>query len=247
VHAVGSAAHASVTPLGSDIRFVNAVRWVGDVLPLASANVPRPQGDERELAYSPEGTLVASVPVSVAAIAGFCLIAAALGWWIRWNTDRLFFARADAGTTAAVPDAPDEAWTTLTTDQQMVLMQIAGERFANPWQRSTVDGLLGKGLVRLSPGLQPCSPAFERFLLQQAEDRRAELEQWEHQDVEHSWRYIRVVLVVLVAGLGCFLIATQPSLQSSVIAITTGIAGALTSAMKLRDAVGAWLASRKAS
>ena len=110
-----------------------------------------------------------------------------------------------------------------------------------------MDGLLALGLVRLSPGLQPCSPAFERFLLQQADDRRAELEHWEHLDVEHSWRYIRVVLAVVVAGLGCFLIATQPGLQSSLIAITTGIAGALTSAMKLRDAVGAWFASRKAS
>ena len=242
----GGIAHAAVTPLGGDIRFVDAVRWIGDVLPIVDMNLAPSRDDVPELSYSPGGTLITRVPVSAAAIAGFCLIAAALGWWIRWNTNSLFLADVDASTKVAGPRAPARAWAKLTPDQQMVLLQIACERIANPWQRPVVNELLRRGLLRLAPGLQPCSAEFDRFLAREAELRRGELVQWERLNLEHSWRYIRVVLVVVIAGLGGFLIATQPSLQSSLIAITTAVAGVLTSALKLHDTVAAWFAKRKA-
>jgi hypothetical protein len=65
-------------------------------------------------------------------------------------------------------------------------------------------------------------------------------------NVGHSWRYVRVILAASVAALACFLVATQPGLQSSLLAITTGITGALATALKMRDAITSWLSGRKA-
>ncbi len=243
----GAAAQQSITTLGGDIRLVNVVRWIGDALPLAPVTLTRPSGADRELAYSPDGTLISWIPTSTAAIAGFCLILGLLGWWVRWNTNCLFLANAESADNPVTTATAAETWDALTADEQMVLLQIACEKVANPWQRPTVDALLQKGLLRLRPGLQACSPELEAFLRDEASRSRDQLTEWERINLEHSWRYVRVILAVVVAGLACFLIATQPSLQSSLLAITTGIAGALTTAMKLRDAVGAWFVGRKAA
>jgi hypothetical protein len=53
--------------------------------------------------------------------------------------------------------------------------------------------------------------------------------------------------VALVAGIGFFLIATQPGLQSSVMTIATGITGLVTAGSKLRDALTTWIARKGTS
>ena len=50
-----------------------------------------------------------------------------------------------------------------------------------------------------------------------------------------------------VGGIGVFLLATQPGLQSSVVGIATGITGILTAGFKVRDAIGAWLQRKSGS
>jgi hypothetical protein len=60
-----------------------------------------------------------------------------------------------------------------------------------------------------------------------------------------SWRYMRTVLVVSVGGVGLLLIATQPNLQSGLLSIAVGMTGALTTGLRLRDAISSWLTRRK--
>jgi len=59
--------------------------------------------------------------------------------------------------------------------------------------------------------------------------------------------YSRVILAGAVAGVGVFLIATKPGLQSSVMAIASGITGLLTAGATLRDSVTSWLGNKTAS
>ena len=102
-------------------------------------------------------------------------------------------------------------------------------------------------MLRLNPDVQPFSHAFEAFVRAQAVTRQSEVQAWERVNVRRSWRYGRIILAGSVAGVGFFLIATQPGLQSSVMAIATGITGLLTAGSKLRDSVTSWLGNKTSS
>jgi len=127
----------------------------------------------------------------------------------------------------------------------MVLLQIARERIANPYQRAIIQKLLRDGLLRLNPDLQPCSEEFDQFLQGKEHDLNGQLLAWEQVSVGHSWRYVRLALVAGVTCLGFFLIITQPALQSSLLGIATGITGALTTGLKARDAIATWFSKGK--
>ena len=193
--------------------------------------------------YSPPGTFVAALPVSVVGALACGLMLALSAGWVRWNTRRVFFADVAAGSVGDSRPVAD-VWTTLTQDQQMVLLQVAHERVANPYQRQLVDSLLKTGILRLAPDLGP--PAEAAGFLNEEEHRRAaDLRAWERVNAGHSWRYARVILLVSVVALALFLFATQPGLQTSLLAIATGITGVLTTVLKTRDAITSWFAARK--
>jgi hypothetical protein len=111
---------------------------------------------------------------------------------------------------------------------------------ANP--NSALDGVL-----RLEPDLRPYSAQFENFVKLKTNDSElhTQLLKWEHVNVGHSWRYVRLIVIGLVAGLGVFLTVTQPAPQSSLLGIAVALTGALTTAFKLRDAITSWFANRK--
>ena len=136
--------------------------------------------------------------------------------------------------------AYERIWERCSEDERMVLLQIAMERIANPYQRPMVEALVKKGLLRLNPDVQPFSDEFAEFLRAKEGTNHVTLERWERVAALHSWRYGRLILAASVGGIGVFLLATQPGLQSSVIGIATGIAGVLTAGFKVRDAIGAW-------
>ena len=73
----------------------------------------------------------------------------------------------------------------------MVLLQIAMERIANPYQRPMVEELLKKGLLRLDPDVQPFSDEFADYLRTKERTNHATLERWERVAALHSWRYGR--------------------------------------------------------
>jgi hypothetical protein len=179
------------------------------------------------------------------ALIGFTLTLALVCWWIGWNTKHLFLADLDASRESRSEDC-EQIWTRCTRDEQMVLVQIARERIANPYQRPIVEKLLQKGLVRLGPDVQPFSQAFEDFLRERKHDLREQITDWQDVNALRSWRYWRLILVSSVAAIGFFLLATQPGLQSSVMAIATGLTGVVTAGAKLREAVASWFARKAA-
>jgi hypothetical protein len=242
--APGDDAHAAamLQPIGMGtvaISWLHAVNRF--VPPIRNEVLERQQFQPREFAYSPDGTVIAPLRASGIAFAGFAFTLGLVVWWIRWNTTRVFRADRDAGSSEAVAAQPfEETWSTRSTDEQMVLLQIARDHVANPHQTEVIDQLLHDGLLRFEPDLRPFSADFGAFLQRKWRELRPQLHEWEDVKSGHSWQYVRIILVASMGALGCFLIATQPSLHSSLMSIATAVAGALTAAFKVREAVMSW-------
>jgi hypothetical protein len=231
---------ARLQPLPTRPVIVAALQTLDNMLPVDSDIMVRQHFQQDRHAYSPAGTIVPSFHASEIALVGFLVTLAVLLWWIGWNTNRLFLGDLDDGESAPA-GAFERIWERCSDDEKMVLLQIAMERIANPHQRPIVESLLKKGLLRLDPDVQPFSDAFDAFLRAKERTHHATLDQWERVAALHSWRYGRLILAATVGGVGVFLLATQPGLQSSVVGIATGITGLLTAGFKARDAIGAWL------
>jgi len=235
---------AMLQPMGMGILAIEALRWFDDMLPVENDTLARQHFHEYEQTYSPDGTILPWFRASGIAFVGFLMTLALLAWWIKWSSNHLFLADLDASGVNP-PGTWQELWEQRSEAEQNVLMQVSQERIANPHQRPIVKSLLHAGLLRLDPDLQLFDAGFHKFVREQAVQRRTELQAWEQVNARRSWRYGRIILAASVAGVGFFLIATQPGLQSSVMAIATGITGVLTAGSKLRDALTSWIDSRK--
>ena len=213
---------------------------------LGLEGVAAPGGQNVDYDYMPAGTLPGPWRVSGVAILGLALAVTAIGVWVSWNTRRFFYADVEAPVTSQIASTDFEAaWAACSTDERHVLLQVTREHVANPYQRPVISELLRRGLLRLDPDLRPFSEDFERFLLQQESKNDSELQAWERVEVSHSWHYTRMVLLASVGSLAFFLVATQPSLQSSLLGIATGITGAITAGLKVRDTFATFMSNRK--
>jgi len=205
-----------------------------------------PVGKDVDYDYTPEGTLPGPWRVSAVAIVGLALAVIAVGVWASWNTRRFFYTDLEARLTGPTASTDFEAaWAGCSTDERHVLLQVTREHVANPYQRRVISELLRRGLLRLDPDLRPFSEDFEQFLLQQESQFGSALEAWERVEVSHSWHYARMVLLASVGTLAFFLVATQPFLQSSLLGIATGITGAITAGLKVRDTFAEFMRNRK--
>jgi hypothetical protein len=223
---------------------IEALHWLDDVLPINNEVLVRQHFQRIQQAYSPSGTIVRWFKASEIALVGFAITLALLLWWIGWNTNRLFLADLDEG--GSTPSGTfARIWDRCTLDEQMVLVHIARERIANPYQRPVVEALLKKGLLRFNPEVQPFSDAFDDFLRSKEQELAARIEDWEKVNACHSWRYGRMILAASIAGIGFFLVATQPGLQFNLVGVASGITGILTAGFKFRDAVSAWFGDRR--
>jgi hypothetical protein len=237
-------APAVLQPIALDMRLLETLHWPGEWLPIEN-RLARQHFLQRDAAYSPNGTIVPMVRASGVVFLGFAITVALLLWWIRWNTNRLFFANAAVSDSIPPPENFEEWWKARTNDERMVLLQVTRERIANPYQRTMIAHLLEKGWLTLDPILQPASAELRTFLLAKEKELHADMQQWEEVNVGHSWRYVRLILLAGVIGLGCFLIATQPGLQSTLLGIATALTGALATGLKLKDALVPWFEARK--
>jgi hypothetical protein len=238
------AADGVLQPAAAGDTVLAALQWLYVLLPIDNDILVRQRFQDYRQTYSPAGTIVSWFRASEIAFVGFVLTLGLLVWWIGWNTNRLFLADLDES--GSRPSGSlDDIWDGCSADEHMVLMQIARERIANPYQRPIVEGLLKKGLLRFDPDVQPFSSEFDQFLHAKEQALQAEVQHWERVNARHSWRHGRLILAAAVGGVGLFLFATQPGLQFNVVGVASGITGVLTAGFKFRDAVMAWLGQRK--
>jgi hypothetical protein len=165
---IGNAALSSAT---AGTMVLEALHWLDDLLPINNEILVRQHFQQNQQSYSPSGSIVRRFKASEIALVGFAITLALLLWWIGWNTNRLFLADLDEG--GSTPSGTfDRIWDWCTLDEQMVLVHIARERIANPYQRPVVEALLKKGLLRFNPDVQPFSDAFDDFLRRSRSGRR---------------------------------------------------------------------------
>ena len=175
-----------------DAFIVRAMQRRESDLPIRNDIVARQRFQDKGLTYVPAGPLLWSS--SGVALVGFGFAIGLLVWWLRWNMNRLFFANEQtAEPIASIAEAFKTLWKMRTRDEQMVLLQVARERIANPYQGDVVRRLLGEGLLRLGPDLQPSSQAFDEFLLRKETECQARIVEWENVNAGHSWRYVRLI------------------------------------------------------
>jgi hypothetical protein len=217
-------------------------------LPFRNELLAQQEFHDRELAYSPDGTVFPALRASGTSFVGFAIMMGLLVWWIRWNTRHIFLAEQKGGDAQSQNDAQatiESRWWQLTREQRMVLLQVARDRIANPRQRQTVTTLLEQRLLRMAPDLRPYSKEVEKVLEDKRKTLTAELRAWEELKVAHSWRNVRLILIVSVSALALFLFATQPGLQSNLAGIASGVTALLSAMVKLREAVASWLPGRR--
>ena len=231
---------ASLAPLSpGDHRIVAVHEWLNNRLPAESALLARLRYYEVPRRYTPQGSFGS---ISWFGAAGITLIIVVLAVWIRWSARHLH--ASDLTPADPVLDAEVEArWNELPENQRYVLLQATEERIANPRQRPAIEALAGKGLLKLSPDIQPASDAVAALLAQvRADEPQAEkLRQWEGTHDGHSWQAVRPMLFVGLAVMAVFLVITQPGLQSDLVGVAGSVAALGTALLKMRDAIGGWM------
>ncbi len=237
---------ATLQSIGIGTLPVAALHTLDDALLMGNDILARQQFQPREFSFSPDGTWVRPLRTSSIPFLGFGFTLGLLLWWIRWNTNRLFLADQETGAPPAPGSAPiEQVWPTCSVDEQLVLLQTAREGIANPHQRETVKTLVQKGLLQINPNLQPCAADIRTFLHRKDHELQAQVREWEQVIDGSSWRYARLILIASTGALGFFLVATQPSLQSSLMGIASAATAGLTAVFRLREALLAWFPGSK--
>lgn len=235
----------TLTPIGMS-AVASSLNWIDDQLPLQGDLSARYRFDASTAEYSPDGTVWRQIRLSAIGFAGMAALILALVPWVRWNSTRLGLADLpSAAENGAGIDDVEAAWQRLSEDDRSVLLQIVGECALNPRQRPAARRLIEAGFLDLRPHPVPATPCVARLILAKQRECAAQVRTFEHAGGLHSWRYVRIVLVGAVVGLGFFLVATQPGMQSGILGIATALTGVLTSLLKLRDAAASWLPVRR--
>ncbi|HEX4999065.1 MAG TPA: cache domain-containing protein [Terriglobia bacterium] len=229
------AARQANRPLPGSFQLMGAHELLEYYLPIDNDALYRSHFEKP--AYIENGTIGAR------GLLGITAIVLVLLWWIRWNTNGLFHAEFKTPETGP-PQSADECeriWQNLLPEEKQLLAQVAQEHIANPRQKHMVADLFNRGLLQLAPDLQPGSKVFAAFLLARKATMKQQLQDSHKVSEWRSWRYIRLLLIVALAGLGLFLAATQPGWQSSLVAVATGVTGLLTAFLKLQDVILQWI------
>jgi hypothetical protein len=231
---------ASLAPLSpGDHRIVAVHEWLNNRLPAESALLARLRYYDVPWRYTPQGSLGA---LSWFGAAGITLIIVILAVWIRWSARHLH--ASDLTPAEPAPDAEVEArWNELPENHRYVLLQATEEHIANPRQRPAIEALARKGLLTLSPDIQPASGAVAALLadVRANEPQAEQFRQWEGRHEGHSWQAVRPMLFVGLAVVAVFLVITQPGLQSDLVGIAGSVAALGTALLKMRDAIGGWM------
>jgi len=160
-------------------------------------------------------------------------------WWLRVHIRKLFWTSlarpaAVAGGGLFVPPF-EELWRRFSRDEQLTLIQVAQEGFANPSNRAAVERLLHSGFLKLDPSLAHTNKNLEKFAHERAAS--VEIKALERPTRAIGWHGARwILLAVLVFGL-IFAAGTGQTWLKSATTVMTMLAGGLEALWKLLGAV----------
>jgi hypothetical protein len=122
-------------------------------------------------------------------------------------------------------------WSTLTTNERLVLYQLGRDGWANPNNDRAIRQLRRKGLVSSRPVLRIMNESFRRFAIN-AQDHK-EIEDWERQGKESTWRTLKFSLITIVVSLAVWLLYAQKDLFQSAIGYVVALGAAVTALSNL--------------
>jgi hypothetical protein len=135
-----------------------------------------------------------------------------------------------------VPDF-DSWWEFSTDDCKRVILQVTAERIANPRARDVVRRLVEEGALVFEPDLGPRKEwreALKKKLVSESEHLR----EWETAASATGWTSARWSLLLAMAAISLFLMATQPNLPAQLGALVSTTTVAVTTLRRAFDALG---------
>jgi hypothetical protein len=224
---------------GATRHLVRVHQWMDQWVPFESEAITRLRYQSADKHFAPPG--VSAWPIGRLGILGLLLLAAAMVAWLHVNSTHLLYSDV-ASAPELHPNHVNAAWERASIDEKHVLMQIARDGVANPRRRELVVSLLDKGLVRLSPNLQPSSPELAAVVKRVFEGKPAAkaLEAWERVHDGHNWHDTKTVLIVALAVVA-LLVAAQPGLPQELAGLASGVTMVGGAALKLREMLASWM------
>jgi hypothetical protein len=129
----------------------------------------------------------------------------------------------------------DAIWRQCSQKEQVALIHVAQEGFANPANADAVKSLYAKGLLKFAPNLVLMNSDFENFVHTQAAS--PEVKEWERPEGAIGWHGARwIFLALLVIGL-LFAAGTGQAWLKGATTMMTVLAGGLEAMWKVLNAV----------
>lgn len=113
-------------------------------------------------------------------------------------------------------------WSQCTTDEKLVLVQLARNGLVNPKYFGWVLDLMNRGLVVRGPDLRIMNRSFRRFVDQEV--RRSDVLEWEEELGPNAWGVLKWILPFPLLALAGFLFITQRDAVSNVAGVLVALA-----------------------
>jgi hypothetical protein len=139
-------------------------------------------------------------------------------------------ARTRAWVEASVLDRATEyyrvLWSGLTATERLALYQLALDGWVNPKNTAALQQLESKLLICRVPIYRIMNVSFRKFV--SSPEHASEIEQWEKQRKQSTWRVLRLFLVGVAAIAGIWLLHSQAALSHELAAYIAAVATLLT-------------------
>jgi hypothetical protein len=127
-------------------------------------------------------------------------------------------------------------WSTLTPSERLVLYQLGLDGWANPKNDRAIRQLRRKGIISARPVLRIMNESFRLFAIK-AQDQK-EIDDWEREGKESTWRTLKFSLITIVVALAVWLLYAQKDLFQSAIGYVVALGAAATAISNLLGPFG---------
>jgi hypothetical protein len=117
-------------------------------------------------------------------------------------------------------------WSGLTAGERLALYQLALDGWANPKNTAALQQLENKLLITRAPMYRIMNVSFRRFVA--SPEHGDEIEQWENQGKQSTWRVLKLFMMGVVLVAGVWLLHSQAELSRELAAYIAGFAALLT-------------------
>ncbi len=117
-------------------------------------------------------------------------------------------------------------WAGLTSNERLVLYQLALDGWANPRNAAAIHQLEQKQLIFRRPMYRIINDSFRSFI--RSSEHQSEIVEWQRTEQRSTWQALRFVVIATLIGIGAWLLYAQAQLFQIGAGYITAIATLLT-------------------